>query len=111
MGTKELGLELATINKKSVEIQSKIMAATASFQHELTLLQEKDAAIRVAIKEAMEQSATKKYEDDNILIIYIAETTRRGFDAKAMAVKHPKIYKQFEKITPVKSSVRIAVKK
>lgn len=111
MDTKELGIELAEIHQKSVEVQSKIMEATASFQHQLNLLQEKDAAIRVALKEAMEQSGTKKYEDDNISVTYIAETTRKGFDAKAMEAKHPKIYKQFEKVTPVKSSVRITVKK
>lgn len=110
METKLLGTQLAEVNKQTAEVQAKIAEATAELQKELQELQEKDSSIRAAIKESMENSSIKKYEDDNISVVSVSATTRKSFDTKSFKEQQPDMYKQFEKTTQVKASIRITLK-
>ncbi len=106
----ELTKELSTVNKNMLEVQSKIMEATAAFQTELSEYRQKDAELRKAISTAMEESGTKKFENDFVALTYVAPTTRTGVDMERMRADHPKLAEKYRKETPVKASVRIKVK-
>ena len=64
--------------------------------------------VRQAIMNAMEQNGIKKFENDDVEITYVAATTKKGVDTKAL--KEQGIYDLFVKETPVKASVRVTYK-
>jgi predicted phage-related endonuclease len=110
MKLSEATKELATINSKQLEVQSKISQATAQFQGELKSLQEQDRKLRDVIAEAMERNGTKSYEDDYVKLTLRSATERHGLDTKRLKEEEPEVYAKYETITPVKGSVTIKVK-
>lgn len=61
-----------------------------------------------AILEAMEESGTKKFECDDAVFTYVAPTSRKTVDTKAL--KDQGLYDLFVKETPVKASLRVKYK-
>ena len=71
----------------------------------------KIAEIKESLLKAMEEHNIKKFENDRISVSYVAPTTRKTFDKKALQKDHPDIdLEQYNKVSNVKSSVRIQVK-
>jgi regulator of replication initiation timing len=71
----------------------------------------KIADIKESLLKAMEEHNIKKFENDRISVSYVAPTTRKTFDKKALQKDHPDIdLEQYNKVSNVKSSVRIQVK-
>lgn len=71
----------------------------------------KIAEMKESLLKAMEANGIKKIENDRIIVSYIAPTTRKTFDKKALQKDHPDIdLEQYNKVSSVKSSVRIQVK-
>jgi regulator of replication initiation timing len=67
--------------------------------------------IKEALLKAMEDNGIKKFENEKLTFTYVAPTTRKTFDKKAFEKAHPEIdLDQFDKVSNVKASVRIAVK-
>ena len=67
--------------------------------------------IKEALLKAMEDNGIKKFENEKLTFTYVAPTTRKTFDKKAFEKAHPEIdLGQFDKVSNVKASVRIAVK-
>ena len=86
--------------------------------HEVTklMVQVKKAEERIAeIKEhllkAMEEHGIKKFENEHISFTYVAPSTRKTFDKKALEKDHPELdLSKYNKESTVKASVRIQVK-
>lgn len=86
--------------------------------HEITklMVQVKKAEERIAeIKEhllkAMEEHGIKKFENEQISFTYVAPSTRKTFDKKALEKDHPELdLSKYNKDSKVKASVRIQVK-
>ena len=106
----ELTKQLKINNDKILATQDQIAAATVSFQTELKSYQEKDREIRDAIALAMQESGTKSFENDFVKLTFVAESSRTTIDVKAFEAAEPELAQKFKRTTPVKSSVRIAVK-
>ena len=63
-------------------VESKITAAIAQFQEELTTLKERDEKLRNELKVAMKANDVKKFENDFLAITYVAESERVTIDTK-----------------------------
>lgn len=106
----ELSLQLFTSEQQALEVQARIIKETGYLQEQLKELQATNAKVREAIKEAMEATGTKKFENENIVLTYIAPSERVGVDLDKFRTHHPDLAEKFKKITSVKSSVRIKLK-
>ena len=52
----------------------------------------------------------KKWETDNIVVTYVAPTTRESIDSKRLKKEQPDIYSQFIKTSKIKESIKIKIK-
>ena len=91
-------------------IQKQIIEATASLQVTLDNLLQKDRELRDAIRVAMDATGTKKFENEQISITYIAPSIRSTFDSTRFKAEHPDTYTEYLKESKVSASVRIKVK-
>lgn len=67
--------------------------------------------IREQLLQVMEANNIKKFTNDKVSFTYVAPSTKKQFDKKALAKAHPEIdLSEFEKSSKVKASVRIQVK-
>lgn len=78
---------------------------------ELKAAQDNAKAVREAIIEAMKYNGVPKYEDDKIVITYIAPTTSQVIDSKRLKEEQPELYNKYIKVTQKSESVRIKLKK
>lgn len=60
---------------------------------------------------AMEQNGVIKVDTDKVLVSYIAPTTSERFDSKSFKEDNPTIYDSYVKISPVKASVKVTLRK
>jgi predicted phage-related endonuclease len=108
-----IALQVQTLesNLRSIsEVEEQINQAVATLKEQLETLQEKDKAIREAIKDQMKAEGLKKYESDFITLTYIAETQRTTIDTKRLKEEKPELWNEYSQTTTVKDSVRITVK-
>lgn len=73
-------------------------------------LEQQVSDMREVIKAAMEQYGVKSFENDDIKITYIAETTRTSVDTTKLKKEHPEIAEVYKKVSQVKSTVKIETK-
>jgi predicted phage-related endonuclease len=100
-----------TANTNEIEkVQAQIVKATVQLQTKLKTLQEKDQAVRAAMKEAMIKNNVKKYENDLVSITLVSASTRKSLDSARLKEEAPGIYDKYLKETEVAASVRIKVK-
>lgn len=66
--------------------------------------------IKRDLQEAMEKYDVKKWDNEVFTATYIAPTTRKRLDVKALKEELPDIYKVYEVESEVKPSVRIKYK-
>lgn len=92
------------------DIEHKMSVAVVAHREQLDTLREREANMKLAIKEAMEKNVVMKFENDVLKITYIAPTVRNGVDVTRLKEEKPEIYSEFIKQTPVKSSIRIVIK-
>lgn len=92
------------------EVEKQMSLAIADLQNKANDLQAKNEEIKEKLKLSMEESNTKKYENDYISITYIAPTTRNTVDSTKLKTMHEDIYNECLKTSDVKSSIRIKVK-
>lgn len=104
---------LKLLNKNEYElakIEEKISIALGDLLTQQEVLRNKNDEIKEKIKEAMENNEIKKYENDFISITYVAPTTRITVDSTKLKENFADIYEQCQKVSNVKSSIRIKVK-
>ena len=58
----------------------------------------------------MEQQGIKSWETDNLKVTYVAPVDRLSVDSKKLKEKYPQIYTECQKMSQIKSSVRITLK-
>lgn len=66
--------------------------------------------IKAELLKAMEQNGIIKFENEDLLINYIAPSTRETFDAKKLKEDNQDLYDLYVKLSDVKASVRIKLK-
>ena len=66
--------------------------------------------VRAELQKVMEDNNIIKFESDEIVVNYIAPTTRESFDSKQLKADNPDLYDLYVKLSPVKASIKIKVK-
>lgn len=73
-------------------------------------LEQQISDMREVIKSAMEQYDVKSFENDAVKITYIVATERKSVDSTRLKKEHPEIAEAYQKVSQVKSSVKIEIK-
>ena len=82
----------------------------AHFENEKKIAENNAKLLREKIVESMKQQGVTKFENDKILITYVAPVKRETFDTATFKKEHPGIYNEYLKTTTTKDSVRIKLK-
>lgn len=73
-------------------------------------LKERQDKVRAELQKVMEDNNIIKFESDEIVVNYIAPTTRESFDSKQLKADNPDLYDLYVKLSPVKATIKIKVK-
>lgn len=92
---------------KSLEKSMERLAEVTRLQNNL---KEEAEKLKGEIARQMVKTNTKKLATDSIAVTYIDGTVRHSFDTKKFKEAHPKMYKDFLKISIVSESLRVALK-
>ena len=92
---------------KSLEKSLERLAEVTRLQNSL---KEESEKLKGDIARQMVKSDEKKLESDHLTVTYIAPTTKTTFDSKEFKLQHPKMYKNFLKISTVSESLRVTLK-
>ena len=82
----------------------------AEFERLAKDIKAKEDELKQMILAEMESKSILKIDTPELLISYVAPTTREQFDGKRFREDCPDVYDEYISITPVKASVRIKVK-
>ena len=74
-------------------------------------LEDQEKKMKDKLVKAMEKYDVKSFENDRVKFMYVAPSERKSIDSSKLKKQYPDIAEECTKITPVKSSVRITVKK
>ena len=103
--------ELVKLTEGGWLLTKEAAAQIASFEAQIKLAKEREEALKGAIIEAMEANGILRLDSDILSITYVAPTTRESLDSKALRKDFPEVYDAYAKLSPVKASVRIKVKR
>lgn len=67
-------------------------------------------SLKNAIMNAMAEQNIVKIDTEEVLINYIAPTTRESLDSKRLKEELPNIYDEYARISPVKASLKVKIK-
>lgn len=67
-------------------------------------------SLKNAILNAMAEQNIVKIDTEEVLINYIAPTTRESLDSKRLKEELPNIYDEYARISPVKASLKVKIK-
>lgn len=102
--------ELIVSNNGVAELSVDTAKAIADFERKVKEIQEREKELKERILEEMEIKGIVKLETDDLIISYVAPTTRETLDSKALKEELPTIYDEYAKISNVKQSLRIKLK-
>ena len=63
-----------------------------------------------ALLEAMEQYGIRKIDTEDFVVSYIGATERVTLDSKRVEAEYPEVYKECQKVSDVKASVRVRLR-
>lgn len=73
-------------------------------------LEDKEKEMRSQLEKAMEAYGVKKFENDQISVVYVEPTTRNTIDSAKLKKELPDVASKYTKTSAVKGSVKITVK-
>lgn len=97
---------LPALPKESVAILSRL----ADIEKQYKVMDEERETLKKQLLEAMEQHLVTKWENDDMIINYVAPTTRTSIDSKTLKKDLPEVFEKYSKTSNVKSSVRFKLK-
>ncbi len=106
-----MSMELIKIIDNKPVLDSEIAFQLAEYERKVKLIDEEEKRLKSAILKAMEEHNIIKIDTEDILINYIPESDREKFESKKFKEEHPDMYDEYISLIPVKSSVRIRLKK
>ena len=101
---------LIRIEQNTALLNPEISSKLAEFERMAKEIKAKQDELKERILAEMEQRGILKIETDELVISYVAPTSRETFDSKAFRKANPDLYDEFVKITDVSASVRMKVK-
>lgn len=104
-------MELIKIIDNKPILDSEIASQLAEYERKVKLIEEEEKRLKNAILKAMEEHNIIKIDTEEILINYIPDGDREKFESKKFKEEHPDLYDEYISLIPVKSSIRIRLKK
>ena len=95
-----------TLPKETLPVLQKIQELEV--QAKKIELQEK--ALKENLLKAMEKHDIKKWDNEVMIVTYVAPTTRTSIDSKKLKEDMPEVVEKYSKTSNVKSSIRIKLK-
>lgn len=105
--------ELEKVETEIVSLDQKVPQAIKAMTDMLKqqkALEQQISDMREVIKTAMEQYGVKSFENDVVKMTYIAPTERKSIDSTRLKKEHPEIAEAYQKVSPVKATVKIEIK-
>lgn len=102
--------KLITIENNIALLRPETASALAEFERQVKEIKAKEDALKQRILEEMESNGILKIETDDLVVSYVAPTSRETFNSKKFRECYPDLYDDFVSISPVKASVRMKVK-
>lgn len=103
--------ELITMTEQGVALLSMDVATQiAEFERKVKDIKDAEEKLKEAIKAEMVEKNIIKLETNDLLVTYVAPTTRESLDSKTLKAELPDIYDSYVKISNVKDSIRVKVK-
>lgn len=102
--------KLITIENNIALLRPETASALAEFERQVKEIKAKEDALKQRILEEMESNGILKIETDDLVVSYVAPTSRETFNNKKFRECYPDLYDDFVSISPVKASVRMKVK-
>lgn len=102
--------ELKTDDFWDLEILYDAEKLIAFYERQRDKAEQAAKKVREQIVETMKKQGITKFENDNLIITYIAPTTRDSFDSTKFKNEHPEEYKKYVKTSTVKEQVKIKLK-
>lgn len=103
--------ELITMTEQGVALLSMDVATQiAEFERKVKDIKDAEEKLKEAIKAEMVEKNIIKLETSDLLVTYVAPTTRESLDSKTLKAELPDIYDSYVKISNVKDSIRVKVK-
>ena len=90
--------------------QVAVIQEIANIVTEKKKLEETEKALKVKLKEAMENCNIKKFESDILNITYVAETTATSIDSAKLKKKYPDVAAECSKTSKKSAYVKVVVK-
>ena len=102
--------DIIKVEDGNAVMSMEFMTHMLSVKDQLKKLKEIDDANNEMLLEAMEKHHLIKFENDAILVNYIAPTDRETFNTKKFKEQCPDVYDAYCTMKPVKASVRVKAK-
>lgn len=106
-----MSMELIKIIDNKPILDSEIASQLAEYERKVKLIEEEEKRLKSAILKAMEEHNIIKIDTEEILINYIPDGDREKFESKKFKEENPDLYDEYISLIPVKSSIRIRLKK
>lgn len=102
--------EIIKMEDGNAVMSMEFMTHMLDVKDQLKKLKEIDDANNEMLLEAMEKHHLIKFENDAIVVNYIAPTDRETFNTKKFKEQCPDVYDAYCTMKPVKASVRVKAK-
>ena len=84
--------------------------AIDTMEERLAKMKEQQQKYRDILKDAMEKQGIKSFENDKVKITYVCPQDRLSVDSAKLKKEYPQIWGECQKLTKVKSSLKITIK-
>ena len=102
--------KLIRMEQNTALLNPEVSSKLAEFERMAKEIKAKQDELKQKILEEMENNGILKIETDELIINYIAPTSRETFNSKAFRKDNPDLYDEYVKISTVSASVRMKVK-
>ena len=101
---------LIVIEQNTALLNPEVSSKLAEFERMAKEIKAKEDELKQRILAEMESNGILKIETDELIINYIAPSSRETFDSKALRKDNPDLYDEYVKISAVSASVRMKLK-
>ena len=102
--------KLIRVEQNTALLNPEVSSKLAEFEKMSKEIKAKQDELKQRILAEMEKHGILKIETDELIINYIAPSSRETFDSKTFRKDNPDLYDEYVKISTVSASVRMKVK-
>lgn len=92
------------------ELSAELSKQIAELETAYKELEEKEKAMKTALRDAMKEGMIVKIDNDDISVSYVGPSTQEKIDSKALKADLPDIYNTYCNISPRADYVKLVVK-